>query len=156
MYVYTYTSILKKFDDDWGKNVTTRVSTRFFHIWIVWPSFWPQVTYIPTWPRNYQNKLSDQFQGYSDQEQDFKQSYDMLNRLDKAGCVNYVKHLLYQNRFGFVWIANKVGNQAFFLGTFKQRLKNCAYKNIFSEIENSTHAKNTCWLIFLVQVIHSW
>jgi hypothetical protein len=23
-----------------------------FHIWAVWPSFWPQVNHIKTWPRN--------------------------------------------------------------------------------------------------------
>jgi hypothetical protein len=58
----TYTSILTKFDDNWVRNVTTRMLIRFSQIWAVWPSFPPQVTHIRTWPRNHQNKLSDNLQ----------------------------------------------------------------------------------------------
>jgi hypothetical protein len=43
------------------------VFTRLFNIWVVWPSFWPKVNHIRTWPRNHQNKLLDEFQGYFDQ-----------------------------------------------------------------------------------------
>jgi hypothetical protein len=56
-----------KFDENGVKNVNSSVLTKFFHIWAVWPSFWPQKTHIQTWPRNHQNNLPDKFQEYLDQ-----------------------------------------------------------------------------------------
>jgi hypothetical protein len=61
------TSILTEVDDNWDKHVTTRVWTRFFNIWTVWPIYWPKATHIQSWPTNHQIKLWDQFQGYFDQ-----------------------------------------------------------------------------------------
>ena len=43
--------ILSKFDDDWAKTVASRVFTRFFNDLTYWPCFWPDMTYIRTWPR---------------------------------------------------------------------------------------------------------
>jgi hypothetical protein len=52
------TTFLTYFQDIWVENVTSRVLTRFFHILAVWPSFWPQITNIRTWPRNHGNNHS--------------------------------------------------------------------------------------------------
>ena len=52
--------ILSKFDEDWTKNVASRVFTRFFHDLTYWPSFWPNVTHIRTWLRYCQDDHSEQ------------------------------------------------------------------------------------------------
>ena len=46
-------NILTKSDEDWVKTVTARVLTRFFFDLTYWPSFWPHVTQIRTWPRDH-------------------------------------------------------------------------------------------------------
>ena len=46
--------------DDYLKNVTARVLTRFSADLARWPSFWPQVTQFRTWPRNHQDKHTEQ------------------------------------------------------------------------------------------------
>jgi hypothetical protein len=61
------TSILTKFDDKGAKMWTLVCKQGFFHIWAVWPSFWPQETHIQTWPRNHQKNLPDKFPEYLDQ-----------------------------------------------------------------------------------------
>ena len=44
-------NILTNFHDDWMHNVACIVFTRFFYHLTYWPSFWPHMTYIRTWPR---------------------------------------------------------------------------------------------------------
>ena len=66
-----------------------------------------------------------------------RQCYLVLNRLDEAGRVTHVKHLLYQHGFGYVWIAKELGSQAVFLHLFSQRLRDCAYQSLLADIENS-------------------
>ena len=39
-----------KFDEDW-KKTGSRVFTSFFFDLAYWPSFWPDMTHIPNWPR---------------------------------------------------------------------------------------------------------
>ena len=53
--------ILSKFDKNWTKSVASRVFTRFFYDLAYWPSFWPNMTCIRTWPRFHQCKHSDKF-----------------------------------------------------------------------------------------------
>ena len=52
--------ILSKFDEDWTKNVASRVFTRFFNDLTYWPCFWPDMTHIRTWPRYCQDNHSEQ------------------------------------------------------------------------------------------------
>ena len=50
------------------------------------------------------------------------QSYKMLKSLDDAGQKSWasnIKHLLFSLGFGYLWIAQEVGNQAFFIKSFK-------------------------------------
>ena len=42
--------ILSKFDEDWTKTVASRVFTRFFCDLTYWPSFWPGMIQIWSWP----------------------------------------------------------------------------------------------------------
>ena len=51
------TNIWSKIHDDWFKNVTSKVLTRFSFDLTWWPSFWPQVTQFQTLP--HQDKLHD-------------------------------------------------------------------------------------------------
>ena len=54
-----------------------------------------------------------------------KHCYLLLRRLDECGRNTWatkVKHLLFENGFGYVWINNGVGNSSHFLKCFKQRL----------------------------------
>ena len=52
--------ILSKFDDDWTKTVASRVLTSFLLDLTYWPTFWPDMTYIHTWPRYCQDVHSEQ------------------------------------------------------------------------------------------------
>ena len=51
--------ILSKFHDDWTKTVSSRVFTMFFYDLTYWPSFWPDMTHIRTWPRYCQDDHSE-------------------------------------------------------------------------------------------------
>ena len=52
--------ILSKFDKNWTKSVASRVFTRFFFDLAYWPSFWPDMTHIRTWPRYCRDDHSEQ------------------------------------------------------------------------------------------------
>ena len=54
------TNILSNIYDDYLKNVTSEVLTRFSFDLAWWPSFWPHVTQFQTWPRNHQDKYFGQ------------------------------------------------------------------------------------------------
>ena len=49
-------NILSYIHDDYLKNVTPGVLTRFSFDLAWWPSFWPQVAQFQTWPTNHQDK----------------------------------------------------------------------------------------------------
>ena len=49
------------FHDDWVKTVASIAMTRFFYDLTQWPSFWPQMTNIQTWPRSHQDTCTQQF-----------------------------------------------------------------------------------------------
>ena len=52
----------------------------------------------------------------------------MLYKLDLAGRISWVtrvKHLLFKYGFGYVWIAQEVGNDLNIVSMFCQRLKDC-------------------------------
>ena len=49
----TKRNILSNIHDDYLKNVTSGVLTRFSFDLSWWPNFWPQVTQFQTWPRNH-------------------------------------------------------------------------------------------------------
>ena len=53
-------NILTKFHEDIVINVTSRVLTSFSYDLTWWPSFWPDLTQIRTWAKDYQNKHLDQ------------------------------------------------------------------------------------------------
>ena len=58
-------NILSNIYDDYFKNVSGRVLTRFSADLARWPNFWPQVTQFQTWPRNHQDKHVEQDSGNS-------------------------------------------------------------------------------------------
>jgi hypothetical protein len=62
--VIIISTYLTNFLDIWFKTVVSIVLARVFHIWTVWPSFWPQMTNIRTWPRNKLNNLLINFQDF--------------------------------------------------------------------------------------------
>ena len=78
--------------------------------------------------------------------QDFrypKQSYFMLKRLDDVGRKNWascIRELLYMYGFGYVWIAHDVGNEAYFLNLFKQRIIDSSLQKWHSDINSSSKA----------------
>jgi hypothetical protein len=49
------------------KTAATRVLKIFFYFKLLWPSFWPDMTNLSTWPRNHQNNLPDKFPKYLNQ-----------------------------------------------------------------------------------------
>ena len=42
--------ILSKFDEDWTWTLISKVFTKFFFDLIYWPSFWPDMIHIRSWP----------------------------------------------------------------------------------------------------------
>ena len=68
----------------------------------------------------------------------------MLFELENAGrdtWVTSVKQLLYSFGFGYVWLAQDVGDQQLFLNTFKQRLIDCHSRKLHSDIESMSKGK---------------
>ena len=51
--------VLSKFNEDWTKTVASRVFTRFFYDLTYWPTFWPDMTNIQSWPRYCQDDHSE-------------------------------------------------------------------------------------------------
>ena len=57
-----------------------------------------------------------------------KNCYKMFKALDEAGRQNWVskvRNLLFTYRFGYIWIAQDVGDIGMFISQFKQRLTDC-------------------------------
>ena len=74
-----------------------------------------------------------------------KQCYIMLKRLDEVGKItwaSHVKEMLYKYGFGYVWIAQDVGNSKQLLGLFTQRLKDCFLQDWFAKINESSKAEH--------------
>ena len=68
------------------------------------------------------------------------QCYSMLRRFDDAGkktWTSYIRLLLFENGFGYVWLSNEVGDELNFINIFKQRLKDCAIQKLRTQIETS-------------------
>jgi hypothetical protein len=69
-----------------------------------------------------------------------KNCYLMLKSHDDAGRVNWatsVKNLLFKHGFGYVWIAQDVGNIELFVTLFKQRIEDCMYQNWLGQLSES-------------------
>ena len=63
----------------------------------------------------------------------------MLLRLEMGGRLTWCSKVknMFQYGFGYVWVANEVGNEKVFLAIFKQRLKDCSYQIIHSDVHTS-------------------
>ena len=72
-----------------------------------------------------------------------KQCYRMLRQIDESGRITWaskVKTSLFENGFGYAWIADEIGNQDFFLKLFKQRLKDIYLQKWNSNLNESPKA----------------
>ena len=72
-----------------------------------------------------------------------KQCYNMLKQLDEAGrrtWASNIKELLFTYGFGYVWIAQEVGNESNFIQLFKTRIKDCFLQRWSSSLDNSSKA----------------
>ena len=72
-----------------------------------------------------------------------RQCYTMLRQIDESGrttWATYIKRLLYQYGFGYVWIANEVGNARLLIQQFTQRLFDCEQQSILADINASPKA----------------
>ncbi|MEW8544974.1 MAG: reverse transcriptase family protein, partial [Candidatus Thiodiazotropha sp.] len=73
------------------------------------------------------------------------QCYKMLRSLDEAGRTTWASHirsLLFEHGFGYVWVANTVGDANRFIKIFKQRIKDISVQNWKSRIEESPKANH--------------
>ena len=70
--------ILSKFDEDWTKTLASIVFTRFLHDLNYWPSFWPDIPHIWTWPRYWQDDHSEQVSWWLDQNCGFKSVHNVF------------------------------------------------------------------------------
>ena len=64
----------------------------------------------------------------------------MLYILDNAGrlCwVTHIKNILFEHGFGYVWIAQDVGQINLFIKVFTNRLKDCALQKLYADMELS-------------------
>ena len=69
-----------------------------------------------------------------------RQCYNMLRSLTEAGRItwaSHVKSLLFQNGFGYAWIANTVGNVNNFISIFQRRIKDISLQNWQRNINDS-------------------
>ena len=67
----------------------------------------------------------------------------MLKQLDEAGrrtWASNIKELLFTYGFGYVWIAQEVGNESNFIQLFKTRIKDCFLQRWSSGLDNSSKA----------------
>lgn len=67
----------------------------------------------------------------------------MLKNLDAVGRENWASHtraLLFRYGFGYVWIAQDVGNPNYFIKVFSQRVSNCYRQNWLKDINTSSKA----------------
>ena len=73
------------------------------------------------------------------------QSYKMLKSLDDAGRKSWasnIKHLLFSLGFAYLWIAQEVGNQAFFIKSFKRRLSDCYLQKWNESLRTTSKAES--------------
>lgn len=73
------------------------------------------------------------------------QCYKMLRSLDEAGRITWASHirsLLFEHGFGYVWVANTVGDANRFIKVFKQRIKDISVQNWKSRLEESPKANH--------------
>ena len=76
-----------------------------------------------------------------------KQCYFMLKRLDQEHRENWVtsiKNLLFRYGFGYVQIAQEVGDKTIFLCNWWQRLKDCALQEWSENVQTSDKLNNYC------------
>ena len=69
--------------------------------------------------------------------------YNMLKQLDEAGrrtLASNIKELLFTYGFGYVWIAQGVGNESNFIQLFKTRIKDYFLQRWSSGLDNSSQA----------------
>ena len=67
----------------------------------------------------------------------------MLKQLDDAGrrtWASNIRELLFTYGFGYVWIAQGVGNETNFIQLFKTRIKDCYLQIWKSNLDNSPKA----------------
>ena len=70
-----------------------------------------------------------------------KSCYNMLKSLDDVGRKTWaseVRHLLFKFGFGFVWIAQDIGNPDIFMSQLKLRIADCLKQDWHSSIDNSS------------------
>ena len=74
-----------------------------------------------------------------------RQCYTMLKNLDDLGRRTWatcIKHLLFENGFGYVWISQDIGNANMFLNQFTGRLKDCALQKLSANINASSKSEH--------------
>lgn len=74
-----------------------------------------------------------------------RQCYNMLKLLDDNGRKNWasnVRMLLFSYGFGYIWLAQDVGDINYFLNVFKQRIHDC-YKQKWHELLHTTSKADT-------------
>ncbi|MCG8044707.1 MAG: endonuclease/exonuclease/phosphatase family protein [Candidatus Thiodiazotropha taylori] len=72
-----------------------------------------------------------------------RQCYLMLRSLTEAGRMTWATHiktLLFEHGFGYVWIADSVGNNRAFISVFMQRIKDISLQNWRRSINDSPKA----------------
>ena len=70
-----------------------------------------------------------------------KNCYKMLKALDEADRQNWVskvRFLLFTYGFGYIWIAQDVGDISMFISQFKQRLTDCMTQRWHADISESS------------------
>ena len=73
------------------------------------------------------------------------QCYKMLRSLDEAGRTTWASHvrtLLFTHGFGYVWVANTVGDANRFISIFLQRMKDISIQNWRSRLNESSKAEH--------------
>lgn len=74
-----------------------------------------------------------------------KQCYFMLKRLDETGKItwaSHIKEMLFKFGFGYVWLAQEVGNSKYLLYLFSERIKDCYFQDWLSKINESPKAEH--------------
>jgi len=76
-----------------------------------------------------------------------KTCYQMLMLHDDIGrknWVTYIKDLLFQYGYGYVWISQDVGHINMFVSMFKQCLKDCLSQNWSDKLSSSSRFDTCC------------
>ena len=81
--------------------------------------------------------------------------YKMLRNLDESGRITWaskVRELLFRNGFGYVWLAEDVGDHNLFMKTFKQRLIDCSKQDWCAKIAVSGKTRHYRFIMPALQV----